>query len=293
MTAQIPFSPYTSTNAAGSFNVSSSGFIQGMAMPDPASRFYLSGGVLASTETKPMWGGVGISEAVPGVTGQQSRTLGGNITRATTLTAASANCLTGFAVFDQNHAAVNSPSSPVPQVASGGLVNFYRLGSKARIAVACDPALASLAGSVINTQVSWDFVNQLLVPYIGTLTIASGTYSNTTGLVTLTMSAPVTFSAGDAIIVSGLTGTGAYASLNGTFTALSAAGTTVTYNPGASLGASTITGGSLALGSGASSALSVEVIDFNIGNSMTVSYNSVTGAATWNRSGSCALIYLN
>jgi hypothetical protein len=169
-------------------------------------------------------------------------------------------------------------------------VPSYRLGSGARIAVACDPALASLYGLKISSQVSWDFVNQLLVPYIGTLTISSGTYNNTTGLVTLTMSTSVTFSAGDSIVVSSLTGTGAYASLDGTFTALSATGTTVTYNPGAGLGASTITGGSLTLGSGASSALPCSVLDIQVGNSMTVAYSG--GLATWNYSGSCAVIQI-
>lgn len=291
MTAQIPFAPYASINGAGSFNVSSAGYIQGMAMPDPSARNWLSGGVLASTETLPMIGGVGISESIPGVAGQQSGTLGGTIKRATTIGTSSAGGLTGFSVFDQNHAAVNSPSSPVPQVASYGLVNFYRLGSKARIPLACDPALASLEGGIIGAQVSWDFVNQLLVPYTGTLTISSGLYNNTTGVVTLTMAVAPTFSAGDAVIVSSLTGTGAFASLNGTYTATSVFGNAVTYQAAPALGASTITGGSLTLGSGASSALPVEVLDFNIGNSMTVS-QVAGGSATWNRNGSCALVYL-
>jgi hypothetical protein len=76
--------------------------------------------------------------------------------------------------------------------------------------------------------------------------ISSGTYNNSTGLVTLTMSASIKFGVGGNVIVSGLTGTGAFASLNGTFLPVSASGTTVTYNAGAGLGAATITGGSLA-----------------------------------------------
>lgn len=76
--------------------------------------------------------------------------------------------------------------------------------------------------------------------------ITSGAYNNGTGVVTLVMSGAIKFSAGGNIVVSGLTGTGAFASLNGTFAPIApTSGTTVTYNAGAGLGASTITGGAL------------------------------------------------
>jgi hypothetical protein len=295
MVANVPFNPVLTSNAAGSFNIESTGYIQGTALDQPAIRNTLVGGILAQTETIPMWGGVGIFEDVPYSTYSSttpSGVLGPIVGRATTLSAHTTGQLTGFSVFDQAVAMINTPQSPVPLAGSGMTVNYYRLGSGARIPVACDPSLVSLSGGVITQQVSWDFTNQLLIPYLGTLTISSGTYNNTTGLVTLTMSASVTFSAGDAIIVSSLTGTGAYASLNGTFTALTASGTSVTYQAAAALGASTITGGSVTLGSGASVALPCEVLDFNIGNSMTVSYNSTTGFATWNRNGNCAVILI-
>lgn len=293
MSASITFNPVITTNAAGSFNIESAGYVQGTALDQPSIRNTLAGGVLKSTETLPMWGGVGISELIAGATGQPSEVLGSLITRATNNTAHTTGQLTGFSVFDQNYSAINSPQSPVPLSGTNMQVNFYRLGSGARICVQADASLVSLEGGLITQQVSWDFVNQLLVPYVGTLTVSSGTYNNTTGVVTLTMSAPITFGPGDAVIVSSLTGTGAYAGLDGTFTALAGTtGSTVVYNAGAGVGASTITGGSLTLGSGASSALPVDVIDINVGNSMTVSYNATTGFATWNRSGSCAVILI-
>src|SRR5579864_7997038 len=157
MTATIPFNPFVTTNAAGSFNTVSTGLWQGMPYDDPSVKNYLAGGVLASTETLPMYGGVGISEASPGASGGPQISLGGIITRATTLTKTSANGLTGFSVFSQNYAATNSPQSPVPLTGSGGLVNFFRLGSGARIPLACSPSLVSLQGSIISTPVSWDF----------------------------------------------------------------------------------------------------------------------------------------
>ena len=290
-TPNFTINPYVQTvGNAGLFASQSNGLRQGTAYPDPSTRFRLRTGVLDSTETLPMWGGVGIYENVPGVAGGPNANLGVTVGRATALTGAKA--LAGFSVFDQAYGMVTSPQSPVPLIGSYGQVVNYPLGSLARLAVACDPALVDLIGAAIAPQVSWDFVNQLLVPYLGTLTISSGTYNNTTGLVTLTMSAPVTFSAGDAIVISALTGTGAYASLNGTFTALSASGTTVTYNAGAGLGASTITGGSLTLGSGASSALPVKVLEVQASNCETVSYDPTTGFATWNYNGACAVIQI-
>lgn len=293
MTSSITINPVLTTNALGSFNVSSEGYIQGAMLDDPVARYALAGGVLASTETLPMWGGVAISELIPGAAASPNPTQGTIVSRALTLSSQSAGQLTGFSVFNQAHAFVSSPQSPVPLASPSMSVNFLRMGSGARIAVAMDPSLISLEGQLITKNVSWDFVNQLLVPYLGTLTISSGTYDNVTGKVVLTMSAPITFSAGDAVIVSALTGTGAYASLDGTFTSIATtSGSTVSYNAGAGHGASTITGGSLTLGSGASSALPVKVLDVNAGNSMTVQYDPVTGFATWNRSGYAAIIQI-
>ena len=279
----MEFNPYVTTNGKGLFNVTSVGGRQGTAYGDPSTIYRLRGGVLAATETLPMWGGIAIYEDVPGAAGGPNATLGVTVGRANGLTGSKA--LAGFSVFDQNYAAVTTPQSPVPLTSVGGMVNSYPLGSKARIWVQADPLLVSLRGGPIGAAVSWDFVNQILVPYIGTLTISSGTYNNTTGLVTLVMSTAVGFSPGDAIEVSSLTGTGAYASLDGTFTALTASGTGVTYNAGAGLGASTITGGSLTLGSGASTALPCSVLEIGLNNNETVVYDPVTGFASWNYDG--------
>src|SRR5215813_1272108 len=167
MVANIAFNPLLQTNASGMFNIESDGFVVGTAMPDPATRFALAGGWLATAETLPMFGGIAINESVPQERPPVSRTdvaLGGIIARATTL-AAGAGTTTGFSVFDQNYAAVNTPQSPVPVVGSGGLVNFYRLGSGARVALAIDPALVTLEGGLITQQVSWDFSAQRIIAF--------------------------------------------------------------------------------------------------------------------------------
>lgn len=280
MVANVSFNPFLTTTAVGSFGTTWDGYIQGTAMNDPSVRNYLAGGTLAAAETLPMWGGVGLFESI------SLNVQGSLVGRATALTGASA--LAGFSVFDQDHSMINTPQSPVPLAASGMGVTFYRLGSGARIPVACDAGLAALAGTATGTAVSWDFVNQQLIPFVAPDTITAGVYTQGTGLVSLTLNAATTLNPGDTFTVSAATGTGAFASINGTFTAgAGTGGNTVTYTIATGL-TLTITGGSLAT----SGILPVKLLDVQVGNSMTVSFNAATGFATWNRAGSAALILI-
>lgn len=301
MVATVSFNPVLTSNAGGSFNIDSSGYVQGQAMDDPSYRNWLAGGVLATTETLPMWGGVGISELIPSSTSTTTSapSLGGQIGRATTLTAQAAGQLTGFSVFDQAHHMINSPQSPVPLAGTGMSVNFYRMGSQARIAVACDPSLISLQTGLITQNVSWDFNSQRLQPYLasgGTEAVTSLTWSNTNGgqVAVVMTAASLVGAVGDVITISGATntGTGGAAVVNGTFTV-----NTFTDNqhftfllPAAAGVVGTI-GGTILLNYGVG-ALNVRVLDVQVGNSMTVSYAASTGFATWNRSGSSALILI-
>lgn len=160
MASNISFNPITTSNGYGGFFVSSDGYVQGVAMDDPAVRNALAGGVLASTETSPMWGGIAISEYL-GAT-PSDRPLGPDIKRA-----ANNAGITGFSVFNQAHGMINSPQSQAPSAGAGMSVNFFRLGSGARIALAIDPTLVSLNGGLITQQVSWDFTNQKIIAYSG------------------------------------------------------------------------------------------------------------------------------
>lgn len=260
--ATIPFNPFFTTNSPGTFNVTSDGYIQGCAMDSPAIRNSLAGGVLALAETQPMWGGVGISENVPGVAGMPQPQLGRIITRATSVATLSGsnrgtvqNQLGGFSVFDQNYAAVSSPGSAVPMTPSYGEVNYYRLGSGARIPVACSPSLVSVEGRIVTTPLAWDFTNQSLEPltaatissgtYPAAATIASGTYTAGNGAVQLVTNVAHGLLPGDPFSLNGMTGTGSFANLNGTWIATT--GTTgTTLNFTAATGQTmTITGGNL------------------------------------------------
>lgn len=156
----IPFNPSATTNFPGLFVTTAHGSYPGVYVEDPATRYNLAGGTLASTETLPMWGGVALSEAIPA--GGFSA-LGNVISRATS----EAN-LTGFSVFNQNGAAITSPQSTVPLTLGTGQVNFFRMGSGARIWLPIDPTLVSLDGGLINQQVSWDFTNEKIIAFSST-----------------------------------------------------------------------------------------------------------------------------
>ena len=300
MVANLPFSYIQTVNAAGAFTVNTEGGVQGTFMDDPAARYALRSGVVAYTEVTPMWGGVGIFEDIPGVTtppGPISQ-MGSVIGRATTLDRTMAGGLTGFSVFNQGYNAPVSTQWSVPMVASGMTFNFVRLGSGNRIWLACDPSLVSIEGGSVGQDVSWDFNNQVLVPYdasTATFAITSMTWAATNGgQIAVVMTVPLTIvgGVGDVVNVSGATntGTGGTAVVNRNYVI-----TAFTNNEHFILAAPAATGvygtiaGSPVVNAG-TGALSVEVDRFAVGNSMTVNYDSLAGTARWNYTGACALV---
>src|SRR5215467_6369490 len=114
MTTSITTNPYAQTSGnAGLFTAQSNGLRQGTAFPDPSTRFRLRSGILATSETIPMWGGVGVYSQVPGVAGGPNVNLGPVVGRAVSLTDTS-KPLAGFSVFDQAYGMVTTPQSTVP-----------------------------------------------------------------------------------------------------------------------------------------------------------------------------------
>lgn len=290
----ISINPAITTSATGLFSVTESGMVQGTAFDSPSIRNSLSGGILDPTETLPMWGGVGIYENSPLTTAgatTASGTFGGYIGRATSVTAYAAKSLTGFSVFDQAYAGITSPQSTVPLYSTGQSVNQYRLGSGARIVVQAAPGLVSLDGGLITPQVSWDFTAQQLIPYNAAYAdnvITASTWAATGGgQFTYTTTSAHGVGVGEYVTFTGITP----AAYNGTF--LTIAGTTastivVTGAPSTTPGAGSVFG-TLVAGGGA---LNVQVLDVKIGGNMTVSYDPVTGFATWNKNGNCAIILI-
>jgi hypothetical protein len=295
MASNISFNPFLTTTAAGSFSTQSDGYIQGVAMDDPSIRNSLSGGPLATTETLPMYGGIAIQELLP-TTGDTS--LGNSVARATLV----AN-VTGFSVNNQFFNGVTSPQSNVPTAGAGMSIPFHRLGSGARIAVACDPGLVSLNGGLITQNVSWDFNNQRLQAYVAStptvsVTSMTPTYSATLGGETIAIVAAAASdvqAVGDAINISGATntGTGGNTIVNGNFIV-----TAFTDNQHFSIfiptSADAVIGtiaGTILLNQGIG-ALAVKVLAVQVGNCKTVTYDPVTNYANWSPNGSCALIQI-
>ena len=151
--ANVSLNPMATTNALGSFGVQSDGYIQGVALDDPANRFNLAAGTVAATETKPLWGGLPVAELLPGTS---SSPRGSYIRRAVSVAE-----LEGFTVFNQAHNGLTTPQSPVPLYASGMSVSYYRLGSNMRVPLKASAQVVALgtSGASVKTPLAWDFVN--------------------------------------------------------------------------------------------------------------------------------------
>ena len=175
MSANISLNPMLTTTAAGLFQTNSAGFTQGDALDDPAVKFFLAGGVLSTSATSPIWGGVAIEESIfPNQGTPPPGTGPGQVLGSTIIQAASNATITGFCVYNQAYAGITTPQSTAPLYAPGMSVNYYRLGSGARIPLQIDPTLVSLDGSITTSQVSWDFTNQKIIAYssgIGALAV--------------------------------------------------------------------------------------------------------------------------
>ncbi len=192
----ISFNPQQTTSPQNSFLLSTEGYVQGAFMDDPSSRMYLSSGVIAASVAQPVWGGMAITENVPAV-----NTLGSSLALA-----ANNAGVTGFTVFNQANNGIITPGNNVQQYGAGMTTSYFRTGSNARIAVQCSAALAAEldTGSVIQ-QVSWDFVNQQLIPYsagVGALNVKVLSVNANSKIVSYNSSTgAVTWSTGAAAII--------------------------------------------------------------------------------------------
>lgn len=315
MSGSIAFNPFSTTNAAGSFNTTSEGYVQGIFLDDPAIRFELASGTYigVSQPTLPMIGGAAITEGIrdgAGGTGTAasgaSGSLGSLIDYASTVTnPSSANAalgaITGFSVLNQMYSGVTTPDSPAPTFATNTSVGFMRKGCGIRLPVACDPSLVAATGSAINSYFSWDFNTQTLTAYdaaTATVTINSQVWAATNGgqFAIVTAAATLVKGVGDIINISGGTGsgTGGNGAVNGNFVV-----NTFTDNQHFTV-AATNAGGSAYYGAVTGSPVinqgtgifPFQVLEIAIGNSMTYQWDPVNLVAKWNRNGSTAVILL-
>lgn len=278
MVATINFNPIQTTNVQGSFGISSDGYIQGCAMDDYSVRNFLAAGLVATTEDLPMWGGVPIVEYIPT---SANTAQGGTIKRAVP-----SNTISGFSVYDQGYNAIQSAQSPAPVYLPGQSVNFYRTNSGARIAVPIDPAFAAaLVAGTISQAASWDYESSQLTAYnayVGQKTITSITWSG--GVATVTTSTSHGYTTGISVVIENAVPD----EYNGEYVITVTGATTFTYVLADDPGSETTPGDVKALGG----AIPCRILNVNVGNSKVLVWDADELTATWNTSGSCALILI-
>ncbi len=148
----IAFNPMLTTGIPDAFVVQTGGYVQGTFLDDPAMRYQLEGGYVASTQSTPLWGGLPLTLAVPNVNANE---VGPAVVAAASLAAINA-----WSIFNMSAAGIITPSSNVPLFSSGMSINFARPGSLLRVVLPVNAAvLNSLATGAPNVSLYWDPTN--------------------------------------------------------------------------------------------------------------------------------------
>ncbi len=155
----ITFNPVATNSPQESFILQTEGYTQGLAFDDPIPFQWIETGTIASTVSGSVYAGMAVTLNVPPINGNGG---GPSIILATDVAD-----LNGFVIGNKLYNGIVTPGAEVPVVSSGMSATILKLGTGARIAVACDATLAgNLSGNPINQNVAWDFTNQKLITYI-------------------------------------------------------------------------------------------------------------------------------
>lgn len=170
MTAAVLVNPAIQSSFPGTFFSTSAGYVQGDAQDDPSIRQVLRKAIVDPAAAQAMWGGLAICELMlPGGVGvgttNPSAGLKTKLVPATSITAGNAAELRGFTVINQAVAMIKSAQSKAPIALPSMGINYYRLGSGARIPIGVSAAAAAAwLGGVVDPQtIYWDTVNLILV----------------------------------------------------------------------------------------------------------------------------------
>lgn len=193
--ATISFNPQLTTSPKSTFLASTQGYIQGAFLDDTTSRMWLDAGKIASTVATAVWGAMAMTESVPA---PGTGNMGNPLTIAT-----GATNLTAFTVFNQASNGLIVPGNNVQQYTAGMSISYFRLGSNARIAVQCDPALAAALDTGTTIQaVQWDYTNQKLIAYTtGTALPVKVLSVNTNSQIVVNTGGLLTWGAGSVAII--------------------------------------------------------------------------------------------
>jgi hypothetical protein len=154
----IALNPLQTTFASGTFNVNTVAYTAGSLYPNASTRNLIRTGFVASSVTGLMYGGVGVTVSTQAAA---SPMLGPQLSIATAI-----GNLSGFLVWDQSAAPVQTPQSNVALASPGMGFSFVEFGLGHCIAL---PMSAANAANLLNvadtTQLTWDYTNQVLLPF--------------------------------------------------------------------------------------------------------------------------------
>ncbi|MGC9271249.1 hypothetical protein [Acidiphilium sp.] len=151
--ANISFNPALMTAPQNTFLLETQGYMQGLTQQDWASRAWLEAGIVGSTVTMPIWGGMGILIDTSDAAITDNR-------QGSVIQPASTTQLNGFTVFDQAINMIQTPGNNVAIATAGQSVAFYSFGTNARIPVPIlSGGLSDFEGVSRNTPLYWDTVN--------------------------------------------------------------------------------------------------------------------------------------
>jgi hypothetical protein len=189
MPSTVTFAPYGTTVSSISYTLQTDGFVQGVFIDSPALRYTLEGGVVASTQTAPIWGGLPLTLTVPALgSGGSSSGLGPVAT-----TASAAGNIDAWCLNNQAAAGVITPSSNAPLFSSGGSLNFSRVGSGLLVVLPVNPAAVNtLVGAATNYPIYWNFA-QNYVDITGTTPLGLQIYAVNTNSKTISYSSSTGF----------------------------------------------------------------------------------------------------
>lgn len=197
MAAQISFNPNLTTSPANPFQTETTGYVQGAFLYDPSTRMYLLTGMIAASVSGPVFGGMALTE---NVNAPNSNAGGNTLVPATGYSGTGE--VTAFAVFNQASNMLIVPGNSAQMAVAGMSMSYFRLGSGARIPVQCNATLANAldAGNVLQ-QVSWDFTNQILIPFSVTALPVKVLSTNTNSKIVVNTAGVLSYSTGTCAII--------------------------------------------------------------------------------------------